>query len=515
MGMGRSGRIAPDAPTGSELLAVRGLTKVYPGVRALDDFDLTLHPGEVHGLAGVNGAGKSTVIKVLSGVEPPSAGTISVAGHRQVTIDSPRDARRLGIGTVHQEIPLLPNLTAAQNVVLGVEDRGLLRRSRRPQAERRYREVAARFRGAPDPDVPLGELGLYAWQVVAIIRAIAQEARVLVLDEPTSSLSTAEREALHGLMEDLVENGIAILYVSHFLDDILQFADRVSVLRDGRLVHRGPAAELSSPQLLAAMTGGADIAVGRRATPRSKASREVALEVEELSCGRLQPVSFSVGAGERLGLYGLEDSGARDVLEAIFGLRPRRGSVRWRGTELSGGPRAAIDAGLGMVSGDRKRTMLPEWSVEANHALPALAQRPLLAPLSRGGARTGTAATIETLQVKATPAQRMGSLSGGNQQKVLLGRWLGRPDSCLLLDEPTRGVDLDGRAAIHRELLELADGGMSLLISSTDPEEIIELSDRVLIFAGGRVVADVDRDDTSTERLEQVTRDRSLHRAAA
>lgn len=515
MGKGRRGGVAPDAPTGTELLTVRGMTKIYPGVRALDDFDLFLRPGEVHGLAGVNGAGKSTVIKVLSGVERPSAGTIEVAGHGEVEIDSPRAARRFGIGTVHQEIPLLPNLTAAENVVLGVEGRGILRRSRRRQAVARYREVAARFRGAPDPGVPLGELGLYAWQVVAIVRAVAQEARVLVLDEPTSSLSTAEREALHGLMEDLVATGIAVLYVSHFLDDILQFADRVSVLRDGHLVHRGPTAGLTAPQLLAEMTGGAEVTVNARTADRSSASGVPTLEVEELSAGRLQPVSFSVGEGERLGLYGLEDSGARDALEAIFGLRPRRGTVRFRGTEVTGGPRGAVDAGIAMVSGDRKRTMLPDWSVEGNHALPALARRPLSAPLSRRGARTSTATTIEALQVKAIPAQRMGSLSGGNQQKVLLGRWLGRTESCLLLDEPTRGVDLDGRAAIHRELLGLGSEGMSLLISSTDPEEIIELCDRVLVFADGKVVADLDRDGVSTEQLEQVTRDRSMQRAEA
>jgi ABC-type sugar transport system ATPase subunit len=508
----------------SPLLSVTGLTKTYPGVRALSDFNLQLLAGEIHGLAGVNGAGKSTIIKILSGVEKPSAGSIEVPGNGIVSIDGAGAAQRLGIGVVHQELPLLPNLTAAENMVLGLEGLSVIRRASRRDAQRRYREIARRFDGAPAADARLAELGLYAWQIVAIIRAVSMDARILILDEPTSSLSTNERRTLHVMLADLVKDGIAILYVSHFLDDILEAATSVSVVRDGRLVHRGPTAELNEASLLAHMTGEAAelpartrTDAGRRSGPSTNEHRDneqAALVVKELQCGRLRPTSFSVRRGERLGMYGLEGSGARDVLEAIFGLRRRTGEVEWNGRKVKASTRDAIGCGLALVTGDRKRTMLPGASVAFNHILPTLSGRSLFAQAPRGAHRATVDQSIAKFSIKATPEQAMSSLSGGNQQKVLLGRWMERSGLCLMLDEPTRGVDLGGRLAIHHELLKLAAGGATLVVHSTDPEEIVEVCDRVLVFADGQRVGEVSGPELSASRLEHLTRDRSLHRIA-
>jgi ABC-type sugar transport system ATPase subunit len=519
-------RHAPPAGTATRrpLLSVRNLSKSYQGVRALGGLDLDLNPGEIHGLAGLNGAGKSTLIKILAGVEQPTAGDIEVAGRGVVSIGTAEAARRLGIGVVHQDLPLLPNLSAAENMVLGLEGRGVLRPAATRDAERRYQVIAARFPGAPAAGARLADQGLYAWQIVAIIRAVSVNASVLILDEPTSSLSTAERCGLHAMLADLVAGGLAVLYVSHFLDDILEAAARVSVLRDGRLVHCGPASELDESSLLAQMSGEAPAAAAGASSPESgrgpqarrdrpAASGRTGLTVKDLACGRLRPTTLAALPGERLGLFGLEGSGAREVLEAIFGLRQRTGQVEWDGRAVRADVRHAIDCGIALVTGDRSRAVIPGWSVALNYSLPVLSGRPLLSSARRPAGGTAVARSIAKLGIKATPEQSMGTLSGGNQQKVLLGRWADRPRQCLLLDEPTRGVDVAGRAVIHRELIGLADGGATLVVHSTDPEEIVELCDRVLVFADGRIVAEVSSTELSSNRLEQVTRDRSLHRA--
>jgi monosaccharide-transporting ATPase len=501
------------------VLTVRGLSKTYPGVRALDGFTLTLRPDEVHGLTGVNGAGKSTVIKILSGVVSPTTGTVEITGHGVVAIETPADAQRYGIAVVHQELPLLPNLTAAENIALGLEPGRVVSPAATRAAERRYRAIAERFPGAPPANARLSELGLYAWQIVAIIRALSTNARILILDEPTSSLSTTERTALHELLEDVSTDGIAVLYVSHFLDDILEAAQNVSVVRDGRLVHCGPASELDGTSLLAHMTGGgaSQAPVARRSAARvvDAEPERTGLVVTGLRSGRLRPTSFEARRGERLGMYGLEDSGARIALEAIFGLRRRAGRVEWNGQAVGQSTRRAIDAGIALVTGDRKRALLPDWSVALNHALPRLCERPLFARMPTASAGSSAGASIERLAIKATPEQLIGALSGGNQQKVLLGRWMDRSGMCLLLDEPTRGVDLDGRTAIHDQLRALADQGTTLVVHSTDPEEIAALCQRVLVFATGQIVGELRGSEVTADGLEQLTRDRSLHRIAA
>jgi ABC-type sugar transport system ATPase subunit len=494
------------------ILRFEALQKLYPpATRALDGFDLELRRGEVHGLAGVNGAGKSTVIKILSGIERATAGSTWLDG-RRIDVQSPSEATQLGIGVVHQELPLLPNLTAADNVFLGIETSGGLARLRRRERERRYERAAARFPTAPSAATRLEDVGIYAWQVVAIIRALEAGARLLVLDEPTSSLNLDERAALHALLRELAAGGTPVIYVSHFLDDVLDVCDRVTVIRDGRTVACAASEDLTEEQLLVHMLGASEAA---RAEERSEesteavtppAEREGGLEVEGLITEGVGPVSVSVGRGECVGLYGLQGSGAREFLEAVYGLRRYSGRVVWGGRELCGHVDRRVRRGVGYVSGDRRTTLIGDWSVAMNHALPELCQRSFLAPLRRADDRRSAATAIGRLNIKGAADDPLRTLSGGNQQKVALGRWLTHEGSCLLADEPTLGVDAHGRGAIHELLLDQGARGTTVLVHSSDPEELVSVCGRVIAMAGGRVVRELAGSALTVAALEAATR---------
>jgi len=501
------------------VLSTRGLTKDYPGMRALAGFEIDLLPGEIHGIVGANGAGKSTLIKILSGLQAPSSGSISMQGE-PVAIRNVSTAQRLGISVVHQELPLLPNLSAAQNTVIGREPGRLLSPSRQRRVRHHYRAIAKQFPGAPSATRRLETEGLYAWQLVAIIRAMDSDAQVLVLDEPTSSLTVDERNALHVRIKALASQGLAVLYVSHFLDDILDVASVVSVLRDGRLVHRGPTADLDEDSLLSYMTSGTwTVAAEKPAHPGQPVRIPVppggssqGLVVENLRSGRTRLERLHVEPGEIVGLYGLEDSGARDVVEAIFGLRPRTGFVRWLGKQFKATPRHAIRNGVTLVTGDRKRAGIGQWTVEMNHGLPRLSTLPLLAPRPRRAMRRATEQSIRDFGVKGSAGQRMALLSGGNQQKLLLARWVDTTSTmCLLLDEPTHGVDVGGRNSIYDQLRQFAAKGNAVLLHSTDPEEIVALCHRALPFASGQPLAEIPRHELTIDRLEHMVRASTRH----
>jgi ribose transport system ATP-binding protein len=505
------------------LLEARELVKVYPpSLRALDGFSIALRGGEIHGLAGANGAGKSTAIKILTGVEQPSSGAIAMAGHGVVVLDAPADATRLGIGVVHQELPLLPNLTAAENVVLGLTGRGPLSRARRREAREIYREAARPFPSAPSPDARVEQIGLYAWQVVAIVRALHCGAKVLVLDEPTSSLNTDERAALHANLRDLTaRSGIAVLYVTHFLDDVLAVSDTITVVRDGRLVACEPAASLDEAALLRHMLGqDAERVVNAAPAARERAARpqgdpDDGLRIRDVRLPGAGPLDLDVARGERVGLYGLEGSGAHELLEALFGLRPHRGTVEWRGRKLGRSTRERIDAGIGLVSGDRRRTLIRDWTVAMNHALPWLSSRGPFRTLDTRRDRAEADATIAKLAVKGGAEQPMRALSGGNQQKVALGRWLTRDAICLMADEPTHGVDAHGRMAIHDLLREMTARENALIVHSTDPEELVALCDRVVVMVEGRVTDELAGDRLTVEALEASARSKRRQPIAA
>ena len=368
---------------GPAALSVRGIGKIYPPASmVLRGVDLELAGGQVHGLLGANGAGKSTLIKILCGIERPTSGDIWMEGRGEVQFTGPQDAERVGIGVVHQELPLLPNLTAAENMVLGQQSGGFLSGRKRRKVEAEYRRRAEMFPGAPPADALLGRVGLHGWQMTAIIRARYLGSRVVILDEPTSSLDAGERRVLHDNLRRMARDGVAILYVSHFLEDVLDVCDDVTVLRDGRVALGRSASGLSERDLLVAMTGDATAADAVVAPASSaKPANGSGLAVRGLRCGGVGPLDFTIALGERVGLYGLEGSGCRDALEAIFGLRPHAGEISWRGRALRGDAGTRIAAGIGFVSGDRARTLIGEWSVARNHSLTTLANRGQLSPL--------------------------------------------------------------------------------------------------------------------------------------
>jgi ribose transport system ATP-binding protein len=497
---------------GPAALSVRGIGKIYPPASiVLRGVDLELTPGRTHGLLGANGAGKSTLIKILCGIERPTSGEMWMEGYGETQFAGPRDAERVGIGVVHQELPLLPNLTAAENMALGQQSGGLLSGRKRREVEAEYRRRAEMFPGAPPADALLGRVGLHGWQMTAIIRARYLGSRIVILDEPTSSLDAGERRVLHDNLRRMARDGAAILYVSHFLEDVLDVCDDVTVLRDGRVALGRSAFGLSERDLLLAMTGDAT-AADTVAAPRrsaSPANGEAGLAVRGLRCTGVGPLDFAIAPGERVGLYGLEGSGCRDALEAIFGLRVHAGEIYWRGRVLRGDAGTRIAAGVGFVSGDRARTLIGEWSVARNHSLTTLANRGRLSSLHTSEELRSAWSSIRRLGVKGEPTQPMRSLSGGNQQKVALGRWLERSGICLLATDPTRGVDVRGRRAIHQTLADFGAAGNVLLVHSVDPEELVELCNRVLVMAEGRIVAQLRGAELTSHNLEAATRMRT------
>ncbi|MBU7596423.1 sugar ABC transporter ATP-binding protein [Streptomyces sp. P38-E01] len=491
------------------MLAVRGLTKRFPGVLALDDVDFTLRPGEVHALIGENGAGKSTLIKVLTGVYRPDEGELLHHGE-PAAFATPLAAQGAGISTIYQEVNLVPLMSVARNLHLGREP---LNRFRLIDFARMHREAADTLREYgvhTDVRRPLRELGVGAQQMVALARAVSVNARVVVMDEPTSSLEPREVETLFGVIRRLRAAGVAVLYVSHRLDELYAVCDRVTVLRDGRRVHTGPIAELERLELVSLMLG-RDIGEVRaegatRFGADHSAGREPVLDAAGLTVPhKLHEVSLAVRPGEVVGLGGLLGSGRTETVKAIAGALPlAAGRVTVAGRPLrTGSTAAAIGAGISLLPEDRKSEGIwPGLSVRENIALAILPR------LSRAGlvSESRIDAIVDTfvrrLRIKASsPRQPVGELSGGNQQKVLLARWLAAEPKVLLLDEPTRGIDVGAKAEVQKLIDELAEGGLGVVLISSDLEELIEGSDRVVVLRDGAVVEELAGDDVTEDRL--------------
>jgi monosaccharide-transporting ATPase len=478
------------------VLSVTGVSKVFPGVRALTDVDFTARAGQVHALVGENGAGKSTLIKVLTGVHPPDAGEIRYDG-APVRFATPLEAQQTGISTIYQEVNLVPLMSVARNLFLGREPRGRFglidfRRMRR-EAEGALHALGIRV----DVRRPLGELGVGTQQMVALARAVAVDARVVVMDEPTSSLEPREVRTLFDVIDMLRERGVAVVYVSHRMDELYEICDTVTVLRDGRVVHTGPLAELDRLTLVSLMLG-RDVGEVRgegltKFTGSHRVQTEPVLTAQGLTARHhLEDVSLSIRPGEVVGLGGLLGSGRSETARAVAGVLPTdAGRVSVGGVPVRGGsPPAAIRAGISLLPEDRKAEgIVPGLSVRENIALAALPA------LSRFGlvddARVDRIVDtfMRRLRIKAAgPHQKVGELSGGNQQKVLLARWLAVHPKVLLLDEPTRGIDVGAKAEVQALIDELAEDGLAVLLISSDTEELIEGSDRVVVLKDGRVV---------------------------
>ena len=477
---------------GSEpLLRMRGIVKEFPGVRALDEVDLDVLAGEVHCLLGQNGAGKSTLIKVLAGAHRPDAGEIRWAG-RPVVFGSPHDADAAGIATIHQELDLVPGLSVAENIHLGHEP------ARLGFSKTRSAHEAARalLRRLGHPEIPpgreLGRLSAAGQQVVSMARALSRDARLIVMDEPSAVLDADEVDNLFRVVRELTEAGVAVVYISHRLEEIRRIGDRVTVLKDGRTVARDlPAARTPTAEVIRLMTGRTlEYAFPERGpTP----SREVVVEVEGLSRrGEFADVSFTLRAGEVVGLAGLVGSGRSEILETVYGARrPTAGTVRVRGKALRpGSVPAAVRAGMGLAPEERKsQGLLMTEAVYRNVSLPAL-DRFSRGGFLRGGAELAAAAEVTAqLDVRpADPTRPVRTLSGGNQQKVVLARWLLEECTVLLLDEPTRGVDVGARSEIYALVRRLAARGVAVLLVSSEVPEVLGLADRVLVIREGRLV---------------------------
>lgn len=471
-----------------DLLAMRGIHKSYPGVHALRGVDLTLQRGEVLALLGENGAGKSTLIKVLAGAVIPEHGSIHIDGHA-LAIRTPLDARRAGVAVIYQEFNLVPSLTAAENIFLGQERTRLgWVRHRHEYAE--ARRLFQRLGVSIDPRARCRELSVAQQQAVEIAKALAREARILVMDEPSATLTPQEVERLFAVIRELKAHGIGLIYISHRLDEIDAIADRAMVLRDGSLVGTRRRGEFRRAELIEMM-------VGRRLDqefPRRQVQPgEPRFVVEHLSstARRVRDVSFTVRRGEVLGLTGLVGAGRTETARLLFGAdRKDAGTIHLDGRRLIiDGPRAAIAAGICLLTEDRKaQGLLLGQSVRANFALPNLRRFARLGFVAARRERAALGPYLQSLRIKlASVEDPVRNLSGGNQQKVVLAKWLEAHAEVMIFDEPTRGIDVGAKAEIYQLINDLAARGKAILLISSELPEILGMCDRILVMHEGRI----------------------------
>jgi rhamnose transport system ATP-binding protein len=485
------------------LLHAVGLTKAYAGVHALRGASLELRPGEVHALVGENGAGKSTLVKILTGAVEADGGHVRFEG-RIVTHNSPRRARALGIVAIYQQPALFPDLTVAENIAIGVEPGEWWRRVDWPRRRQRARKLLAEVGAAIDPEMEAGSLSMPQQQLVEIARALGASARVLILDEPTASLSEEDVRNLFRVVRNLRGQGVGMIYISHRLEELFEIADRVTVLRDGATIETRPMSGVSRQQLIHLMVGRELNAVFPK---RGVEKGDERLEVRGLKshAGGVRGVSLTVRAGEIVGLAGLVGAGRTELARAIFGLAPvDEGEVRLHGQPARfSSPAEAIAAGIAYLPEDRRRHgVILEMPIHSNITLASLAR--LSGPLGLDGRRETetTVDCVRTLQIK-TPATYapVATLSGGNQQKVALGRWLVTKPSVLILDEPTQGVDVGAKSEIHALMVDLAEQGVAILMISSDLPEILGMSDRVAVMRAGEIAGVLSRADATPQAV--------------
>ncbi|MEN3612516.1 sugar ABC transporter ATP-binding protein [Plantactinospora sp. ZYX-F-223] len=488
-------------PRPAPLLALRGIGKSFLGVRVLDRVDLDVLPGEVHAVVGENGAGKSTLMKIVSGGYVPDEGSIEFAGEPRA-FRGPRDAQRAGIGIIHQEFNLLPERTVAENVYLGHEPvrRGLV--DRREMLRRTGQLLTSIGETALPPDARVGRLGVAQQQVVEIAKALALDARLLIMDEPTAALADHEVELLYGLVRRLQERGIGLLYVSHRLAEVFDLSGRITVLKDGRRVTTVRTADTTADELVRHMVGRElSSYYPDRAGPEDRGP--VRLTVRAGGNGKLRGVDLELRAGEVLGVGGLQGAGRSALARALFGVAPfTTGEVTLDGTPVRlRSPRAAMRAGIAYVTEDRKGEGIVARQSVLDNAL--LASRAVFAARAGRAARTvRVRELLAAVEVRAVDDdQEIRFLSGGNQQKVVLARWLALNPRILLFDEPTRGIDVGAKVAIHDLVRRLARDGAAVLMISSDLPELLGMSDRIVVLRDGRVAGELPAGATEEDVL--------------
>ncbi len=483
--------------TSVPILEMRHVSKCFGRIEALKNVELKLFAGEIHALMGENGAGKSTLMKILSGAYMPDPGAEFLIDGYPITLSDPQGARKLGISIIYQELSLAPNLTVAENIALGREPRhGLLadRRSMRDACADMLRRLGVDF----EPDTLVATLSIAEMQMVEIARALSAKARILIMDEPTTALSSRETERLFTLVEQLRKEGLAVVYISHRMAEVYQLADRCSVLRDGSYIGTLPRAELSAETLVRMMVGRDVSELFKTArADAANASAKPVLTIENLTDGdKVAPASFVLRSGEVVGLAGLVGSGRTELARLIFGAdRTSSGSISINGVQhIIRSPADAMKAGIAYLTEDRKEQgLFLDMTIDDNINIAVAARDARPFGLRRfATARRRTDAAMEALAVRASSGQAtVGALSGGNQQKVLLARLLETAPKVLILDEPTRGVDIGAKAEIYKLIDRLAMSGVAILLISSELPEIVGLSDRVLVIREGSIVAEI------------------------
>jgi simple sugar transport system ATP-binding protein/ribose transport system ATP-binding protein len=475
------------------LIEVNSVTKRFGGVASLSDVSLSIDAGTVHSLVGENGAGKSTLGKLISGVLMPDEGEIRLDGHL-VSLRSPREALGLGIVTIAQELAIVPGLSAAENVFLGAEPRWVWAVKRR-ELRQKYLELAERLHFNIPPDVAAGSLSIAGQQQVEIMRALARQARLVIMDEPTAALSGAEVEALHEIIRSLAREGKSVLLISHFLSEVLELSDAITTLRDGRLVRTVAAADATESSLIEGMLGRTLDAAFPAKSSSSRAD-DVVLSVSDLVAPKVEGVSFELHAGEILGIAGLVGAGRSELARAIFqDVRRRGGEVHLGGQSLVGrSPTTSIERGMVMIPESRKEMgLFVGRSLKENVSISSLRHLSRFGWISARRERQVVGDSMARVAVKAASALMPASgLSGGNQQKLLFARTLLCSPKVLIADEPTRGVDVGSKRAIYDLLVEMAAGGMGIVVISSELEEVIGLAHRVLVMKGGRIVRELE-----------------------
>lgn len=493
------------------VLTMRGITMTFPGVKALDHVDFTLRKGEIHALMGENGAGKSTLIKCLTGVNDFEAGEIRVDGYDgPIKNRSTLDAQKHGISTVYQEINLCPNLTVAENLFIGREPMTHFGTIDRREIVRRSRKLMEQMDLPVDVTLNLEEYSLAMQQMIAIARAVDMECKVLILDEPTSSLDDNEVEKLFGLMRKLREQGVGIIFVTHFLEQVYALCDRITVLRNGTLVGEYPIAELPRVRLIAAMMGkDFDDLASIKPERGNKISSEDMIDAQGLShAGKIKPFDLEMKKGEVVGLTGLLGSGRSELARTIYGAdRAQTGTLKIKGKKVEiKHPIDAMNMGMGMLPDDRKAEgIVGDLSVRENIILAMQAKRGMMDLIPMKEQEEIADKFIDLLQIKTasreTPVKQ---LSGGNQQKVIIARWLATDPDFLILDEPTRGIDIGTKTEIQKLVIKLAQEGKSVMFISSEIEEMLRTCNRLAVLCDGQKVGELSGDITQEQVMKTI-----------